>query len=117
LSEGRLLTEDDAYELLAYLITGAEIAVVEPAFYGPRRLLDGAARLALAMAGQTDEGQRAWLENFATDANEAMALARQRPEEFEAFLHEAARGIATELKRRIHPEDDGAGSSGEAAPA
>ena len=55
------LTEDDAYDLLAYLITGAEIGVVEPAFYGPRRLLDAAARLAAAMSGQAQPDQRAWL--------------------------------------------------------
>lgn len=115
MSEQCLVTEDDAYDLLAYLITGAEIGVVEPAFYGPRRMLDGAARLAVAMAGRASGEQRDWLSAFATDANQAMALARRRPEEFEAFLHEAARATATELKRRIGPTDDRASSPEEAA--
>jgi hypothetical protein len=115
LGEPGVVAEDDAYRLLAYLITGAEIGVVEPAFYGPRRLLDAAARLAAAMAGQVRTEQRDWLDAFARDATEAMALARRRPDEFEAFLHEAARGLATELKRRAEPATDGAGAAAEAA--
>lgn len=117
MSDRCLVTEDDAYALLAYLITGAEIGVVEPAFYGPRRMLDGAARLAAAMAGRANEEQRAWLTSFAAEANQAMGLARRRPEEFEAYLHEAATAIAAELKRRIAPSDDRVGSSREAATA
>ena len=117
MGERCVLTEDAAYELLAYLITGAEIGVVEPAFYGPRRLLDAAARLAAAMADQASAEQRAWLTDFAADATQAMALARRRPDEFEAFLHEAARTIAAELKRRVGIPDNGTGLAGEAEAA
>jgi hypothetical protein len=116
LSERCALTEDDAYDLLAYLITGAEIGVVEPAFYGPRRLLDAAARLALAMAEQSPPDQRTWLTAFSTDANQAMALARRQPEEFETYLHEAAEAIATELKRRVGLTAERADSAETAVP-
>lgn len=116
MSERCLVTEDDAFDLLAYLVTGAEIGVVEPAFYGPRRMLDGAARLAVAMAGQADEERRGWLTAFAAEANQAMALARRRPDEFEAFLHEAARSLAAELKRRAGLADERDDALG-AAPA
>jgi hypothetical protein len=102
-SDRRLLSEDDAYDLLAYLITGAEIGQVEPAFYGPRRLLDAASRLADAMAGQVGEEDRVWLAEFAREAKDAMGLARRRPVEFEAFLHESAKALAEELKRRGMP--------------
>lgn len=117
MGERCLLTEDDAYDLLAYLITGAEIGAVEPAFYGPRRLLDAAARLAAAMAGQATAERRAWLTAFAEDANQAMPLARRRPEEFEAFLHAAAGRIATEMKRRMGIADNQPETTGEAASA
>jgi hypothetical protein len=63
-------------------------------------MLDGAARLATAMAEQADAEQRAWLMGLAAEANAAMALARRRPTEFESYLHEAARSLAGELKRR-----------------
>lgn len=108
MSERLLVAEDDAYAVLAYLLTSAEIALDEPAFYGPRRMLDGAARLATAMAGQADAEQRAWLQGFAAEANTAMALARRSPDEFESYLHEAARSLAGELKRRSGLEDAGA---------
>jgi hypothetical protein len=106
LSERCALAEDDAYELLAYLITSAEIGLIEPAFYGPRRLLDAAARLAGAMAARVGEEPESWLSDFSGRASEAMALARRRPEEFEAFLHEAAGEIAAALKRRSAAADD-----------
>jgi hypothetical protein len=114
LSEPYLVAEDDAYQLLAYLIASAEIGIVEPAFYGPRRLLDAAARLAGAMAGQARPEQRPWLAAFAQEATEAMALARRQPDEFEEFLHAAARGIATQLKQQEERSTDGAGAVAEA---
>jgi hypothetical protein len=100
LPERAVLAEDDAYELLAYLIAGAEIGLVEPAFYGPRRLLDAAARLAGAMAARVGDDPGEWLADFSGRAGQAMGLARRRPEELEAFLHQAAREIAAELMRR-----------------
>lgn len=45
-----VLDEDDALELLAYLVTAARTQVDEAAEYGPMRLLTAAHRLADAMA-------------------------------------------------------------------
>lgn len=44
-----VLDEDDALELLAYLVTAARTQVDEAAEYGPMRLLTAAHRLAEAM--------------------------------------------------------------------
>ena len=40
-----MLTEDDVFELLAFLITSASLCVDEPKLYGTFRLLDAASRL------------------------------------------------------------------------
>lgn len=117
LSDRCLVPEDDAYSLLAFLITGAEIGVVEPEFYGPRRMLEAAARLAMAMSAQASGPERTWLTTFAAGSDQAMGLARRRPEEFEEFLREASREIAAELKRRIDRADDGTNATSEIAPA
>jgi hypothetical protein len=95
-----VLTEDDAYELLAFLIASADTALVEPAFYGPRRLLDAAKRLAAAMSGQVGPEQRAWLAEFVADADQAAGMARRDPERFQRFIAGSARGVAGELKQR-----------------
>ena len=100
MTERRVLTEDDAYELLAFLIASADTALVEPAFYGPRRLLDAAQRLAAGMSGQVEPEQQAWLAAFAADADQAAGLARRDPERFQRFIAGSARGVAGELKQR-----------------
>ena len=41
-----VLTEQQALELVAYLLSAAEITLFEPDLYGPFRLIDAASRLA-----------------------------------------------------------------------
>ena len=53
-----VLDEDDALELLAYLVTAARTQVDEAAEYGPMRLLTAAHRLAAMMAPRSSDGTR-----------------------------------------------------------
>lgn len=96
----RVLTEDDAYELLAFLIASADTALVEPAFYGPRRLLDAAQRLAASMSGQVAPEQQEWLAEFVAAADQEKGWTRRDPERFQRFIASSAGGIAGELKQR-----------------
>lgn len=99
MTEQRVLSEDDAYELLAFLIASADTALVEPAFYGPRRLLDAAERLAAGMSDQVAPERKAWLAEFVAKADQAKGLARRDPERFQRFIAASARGVAGELKQ------------------
>ncbi|MGH2604816.1 MAG: DUF6092 family protein, partial [Dehalococcoidia bacterium] len=100
LAERRVLTEDDAYELHAFLIASADTALVEPAFYGPRRLLDAAQRLAASMNGHVAPERQAWLADFVAEADQEKAWTRRDPARFQRFIASSARGIAGELKQR-----------------
>lgn len=109
MAERRVISEDDAYELLAFLIASADTALVEPAFYGPRRLLDAAQRLAAAMSDHVAPEQRAWLAEFAADAGREAGWARRDPERFQRFIAGSARGIGEQLKQRTGLPTAGAG--------
>jgi hypothetical protein len=106
MSDQGLLTEDDAYELLAYLIASSETGLVEPAFYGPRRLIEAAERLATGMLNNLPEEDQEWLELFVQEAAERKGLSRRDPEQFAAFLRTSSAGIAGELKRRVGFTED-----------
>ncbi|MEA2531626.1 MAG: hypothetical protein QOF01_1803 [Thermomicrobiales bacterium] len=100
MSNRTVLSEEDAYELLAYLIASAETQLVEPAFYGPRRLIEAAAQLAEGISPRVAEADQAWLSQFTREASEKKGWARRDPQGFKTFLQESSAGIAGELKRR-----------------
>ncbi|MDF2980017.1 MAG: hypothetical protein K0S40_4745 [Actinomycetospora sp.] len=93
-----VLDEDDALELLAYLVTAARTQVDEAAEYGPMRLLTAAHRLAEAM------GPRASAETAAAlggplAAMPLLAVPRDRAEYVEQ-LDGACASLAAHLKAR-----------------
>jgi hypothetical protein len=57
-----VLTEDEAIELLAYLVTAARTQIDEAAEYGPLRLLTAAQRLAGFIAPRVSTATRQLLE-------------------------------------------------------
>ncbi|HSK61060.1 MAG TPA: DUF6092 family protein [Actinomycetospora sp.] len=93
-----VLDEDDALELLAYLVTAARTQVDEAAEYGPMRLLTAAHRLAEAM------GPRASAETGEMLAGPLaqmplLAVPRERTEYVEQ-LDGACASVAVHLKAR-----------------
>jgi hypothetical protein len=59
---GLVLAEDDALELLAYLVCAARTQVDEAAEYAPLRLLTAAQRLGAALTPAASAGTRAFAE-------------------------------------------------------
>ncbi len=92
-----VLDEDEALELLAYLITAARTQCDEAAEYGPMRLLTAAHRLAERMASRSSEGTRA----LVTGPLELMPpLAVPRGDDRDAYvarLDEVCRVVAEHL--------------------
>jgi hypothetical protein len=89
---------DDLYELLAHLVTSAEICTFEPWFYGTFRLIDAAARLSgLALERGVDDG---WLRDFHQELEvKKKWMMSDRPAYFR-FLEEASQRMAQRLLER-----------------
>ena len=100
MDERRVLTEDEAFRLLAHYISTAELHTIEPPHYAGRRMVEGTIPLLEAMIRDGDDAGRAWLETFKADLQTAMAARRRDEAAYERFLHEAPGRIAREIKRR-----------------
>lgn len=100
MTERRVLTEDEAFRLLAHLIATAELHTVEPPHYAGRRMVEGTLPLIDAMIRDGDELSRSWLERFREELDRALAMRSADVAAFEAFLGEAPGEIAREIRRR-----------------
>ncbi|MCW0213401.1 MAG: DUF6092 family protein [Pseudonocardia sp.] len=93
---GLVLDEDEALELLAYLICAARTQVDEAAEYGPLRLLTAAQRLASAIAPRASDATRRFAEGPLA-AWPALAVPREGREDYVARLDELCRTLAAHL--------------------
>jgi hypothetical protein len=100
MAEPRILTEDDAFRLLAHLIATAELHTIEPPHYTGRRIVEGTLPLLDAMIADGDERSRDWLRRFRRQMDAALAARRADVSAFEAFLHAAPGEIVREITRR-----------------
>jgi hypothetical protein len=98
-----VLDEDEALELLAYLVTAARTQVDEAAEYGPLRLLTAARRLAQAIAPRSTDATAAFLHG-SLDPMPELAVPRSGREEYVARLDELCRALATHLVARFAPD-------------
>ncbi|MGY1690717.1 DUF6092 family protein [Geodermatophilus sp. SYSU D01105] len=95
-----VLDEDEALELLAYLVTAARTQVDEAAEYGPMRLLTAARRLAQRIAPRSSEATAAFLEGPLSRVPE-LAVPREGREEYLAGLDQLCRELAAHLTARF----------------
>ncbi len=100
MTEERVLTEDEAFRLLAHFIATAELHTIEPPHYAGRRMVEGTLPLIDAMLRDGDDESRGWLQQFRQQIEEALAARRADVTTFEAFLHDAPGEIIREIKRR-----------------
>lgn len=107
MSENWVLTETEAIELLALLITSARIQMEEPAHYGPLRLLTAAERLGAITLERSSDKSRAFLQD-AIERIPAMHMAMSDVENYTASLDHLSRAVASCLLRHSHLEDSSA---------
>ena len=100
MTEQRVLTEDEAFRLLAHLLATAELHMIEPPHYAGRRIVEGTIPLLDAMIRDGDAGSRDWLQRFRQQLDDALAARRSDAGAFDAFLSEAPGEITREIKRR-----------------
>ncbi|NMI00024.1 DUF6092 family protein [Pseudonocardia acidicola] len=98
-----VLDEDDALELLAYLVTAARTQVDEAAEYGPMRLLTAAGRLAAMIEPQASEGVRELLAG-ALGSVPPTAVPRAGRDAYVARLDGICREVAGYLSTRFAPD-------------
>lgn len=97
-----VLDEDDALEVLAYLVTAARTQVDEAAEYGPMRLLTAASTVAGLLASRASAPTAA----FARDHVEPMptlAVPREGREEYVARLDALCAELGSLLAARYVP--------------
>jgi hypothetical protein len=100
MSQRMVVSEEDLYEVLSFLVSSAHLCVTEPRFYGTFRLIDAASRLiGLALeSGQLEDDQ--FLRKFKEDADKGKFLLVTDEESYFQFLEDATRKMAKEMKRR-----------------
>jgi hypothetical protein len=99
-SGGKVLTEDQAYELLTFLVTSARLCIDEPENYGSFRLIDAASRL-LGML-LTNEGalDREFYGQLQKEIDSQKLLILSDEEAYTDFLRHAAREVGRHLKAK-----------------
>ena len=98
--KSKVLTEDQAFKLLAFLVTSARLCVDEPEDYGTFRLIDGASRL-LAFLLESDEAQeRDFYAKLQRDIEDSKLLLLTDEEAYAECLAQAARDVAGQMKSR-----------------
>jgi hypothetical protein len=100
MSQRMVLSEEDLYEALSFLVTSAHLCVTEPRTYGTFRLIDAACRLiglALESGGLVDDQ---FLREFKEGADKGKLLMMTDEEGYFEFLEDATRKMAQEMKRR-----------------
>jgi Family of unknown function (DUF6092) len=97
-----VLNEDEALELLAFLITAARTQLDEAAEYGPLRMLTAAGRLADFIAERASPGTRGFLAGPLKELPDA-ALRSVDPTKYAAQLDVVCRAIGEHLVSHFGP--------------
>ena len=97
-----VLNEDEALELLAFLITAARTQLDEAAEYGPLRMLTAAGRLADFIAERASPGMRGLLTGPLKELPDA-ALRSVDPTKYAAQLDVVCRAVGEHLVDHFGP--------------
>ncbi len=107
MSQSMVISEDDLFEVLAFLFSSAHLLVDEPHLYGTFRLIDAASRLmGFALeSGQLEDEQ--FLRGLKEDVDTRKFLLMTDEETYFQLLEDATRRMAKEMKRRaVTSKDD-----------
>lgn len=96
-----MLDEDQALELLAYLVTAARTQVDEAAEYGPLRLLTAARRLGAAVAPHASAATAAFVTGPLASMPELAVPRDEGRDDYVARLDDLCRALAEHLSGRF----------------
>lgn len=95
----KLLTEEQALEIITFLVSSAEICLHEPRYYGTFRLIDGASRLIGKILENDPNLSSAFLESFKVEIDARKTSMMWDKEGYYDFLRSIPGQAAAELKR------------------
>jgi Family of unknown function (DUF6092) len=95
-----VLTEDQAFELLTFLVTSARLCLDEPQYYGSFRLIDAASRMMSLMLDGDAVADREFYQRLRRDIEDRKALIMYDQEAYAALLKDAAREVGRHLRTR-----------------
>lgn len=98
-SSQMVLTEEQAFELLAFLFSSAEICLVEPTYYGTFRLVDAASKLMGFMLEHDPERTGEFMRRFKEEVDTKKVWMMWDREAYYDFLRATPAIVATEVKR------------------
>ena len=98
-SDKMVLTEEEAFDLLAFLFSSAEICLVEPTYYGTFRLVNAASRLMGYMLEHNPERSAEFLRRFREEVDTKKVWMMWDREAYYNFLRGAPATVAAEVKR------------------
>jgi hypothetical protein len=105
MNQPRVLTEDDAFELLTFLVTSARGCVDEPETYGTFRLIDAASRLlGFLLKGEGVEDTE-FYSHLKEEIDEKKLWLMTDVEAYFNFLSEVTRKVGKQLKRRAESRE------------
>ncbi len=102
MTSAMVLTEDEALELLAFLVTAARTQLDEAAEYGPLRMLTAAGRRADFIAERASPGTRGLLAGPLKELPDA-ALRSVDPTKYAAQLDVVCRAVGEHLVSHFGP--------------
>ena len=94
-----VLTEEEAFELLAFLFSSAEICLVEPTNYGTFRLIDAASRLMGYMLEHDPGCSAEFVRRFKEEVDTKKLWMMWDRDAYYDFLRSAPAVVAAEVKR------------------
>ena len=94
------VTEEQAYDLLAFLVCSADICAFEPHYYGTFRLLDAASRLMGCMLDNGSNDSRSWLETFKQEVDRKKLWMLSDRDAYFGFLRAVGGEVGAVLRQR-----------------
>jgi hypothetical protein len=95
-----VLTEEQAFRLIAYLTSSAEISLHEPTYYGSLRLIDAASRLIGFMLEHDLPTAEPYLRELKAELDTKKVWSMWDREAFYDFVREVPADVAAEMMRR-----------------
>ena len=100
MNQTKVLSEEEAFELLTFLVTSARGCVDEPETYGTFRLIDAASRLLDFLLKSEEVEDREFYSHLKEEIDEKKLWLMTDEEAYFNFLSEVTRKVAQRLKRR-----------------
>jgi Family of unknown function (DUF6092) len=105
-----VLTEEQALEIITFMVSAAELCLHEPVYYGTFRLVDGASRLMGLMLENNPETSGEFFKAYKADIDANKTQMMWDKESYYDFLRRIPAAAATELKRVRELADEEGGA-------